>query len=84
MQLKDLIILSDFILVLDSIRKHPTKNEYFFKYIIFSIIYLLQEQKLNPINYFEQQINMINFVEANDYDMLMYENFVGLDFYAVL
>jgi hypothetical protein len=44
----------------------------------------LQEQKLNPINYFEQQINMINFVEANDYDMLMYENFVGLDFYAVL
>jgi hypothetical protein len=58
----DLIILSDFMQVLNSIRKHSTKNEDFSKHILFSTIYLLQEQKLKARNYFEQEINMVNFI----------------------
>jgi hypothetical protein len=34
---------SDFMEILNSIRKHPSKNEYFTKHILFSTIYLLQE-----------------------------------------
>jgi hypothetical protein len=34
--------------VLNSIRKHYTNNEYFYRHIIFTTIYLLLEQKLNP------------------------------------
>jgi hypothetical protein len=41
--------------------KPSTKNEYFPKYILFSTIYLMQEQKLNPNKYSEQDINMIIF-----------------------
>jgi hypothetical protein len=41
-------MLSDFMQVLNSTRKHPTKNDYFTNHIIFTTIYLLQEQKLNP------------------------------------
>jgi hypothetical protein len=36
--------------------------EHFYKHILFSTIYLLQEQKLNPSKYSEQEINMSNFV----------------------
>jgi hypothetical protein len=54
-------MFSDFIQVLNSISNHPTKNEYSSKHILVSTIYLLQEQKLNPRNYFEQEINMSNF-----------------------
>jgi hypothetical protein len=42
----DLILLYDFMQVLNSIRNHSTKNEYFPMHIIFTTIYLLQEQKL--------------------------------------
>jgi hypothetical protein len=52
----------DFIQVLNSIRKYHTTIEYFYKHILFSTIYLLQEQQLNPNKYSEQEINMINFV----------------------
>jgi hypothetical protein len=58
----NLIMLSDFIQVLISRRKHTTKNEYFTRHIIFTTIYLLQEEKLNPKNYSEQEIDMRNFV----------------------
>jgi hypothetical protein len=51
-------MLSYFMNVLNSVRKHYTKNEYFPKHIIFTTIYLLQEQRLNPRNYSEQEINM--------------------------
>jgi hypothetical protein len=57
----NLIMLSEFMQVLNSRRKHPTKIEYFYGQIIFTTIYLLQEQKLNPRNYSEQELNMINF-----------------------
>jgi hypothetical protein len=39
---------------------HPTKNEYFPMHILFTLIYLLQEQKLNHKNYSEQELNMGN------------------------
>jgi hypothetical protein len=38
--------LSDFIQVLHIERRHSTKNDYFSKYIQFTIIYLLQKQRL--------------------------------------
>jgi hypothetical protein len=74
----------DFIQVLHSIRKYPTKNEYFPMHNLFSTIYLLQEQKLNPNKYSEQEINMGNFVESTEYDVHMYATFGGLAFYAFL
>ncbi len=53
--------------------KHPTKNEYFSKHILFSTIYLLQEHKLNPRNYSKKEIIIINFLQAKEYEMIMYE-----------
>jgi hypothetical protein len=75
---------SDFMQVLNSIRKHSTKNEYFPMHILFSTIYLLQKQKLTHRNYSEQKINMINFVQATEYDVHMYEMFGYLTFYSFL
>jgi hypothetical protein len=60
-----LIILpwfSDFMQVLYSSMKPPTKNLYFSKYILFTMIYLLQEQNLNPRKYYEQEIFIRNCV----------------------
>jgi hypothetical protein len=37
----DLNKFSDLMHVLNSIRKYPTKIEYFYKHILFSMIYLL-------------------------------------------
>jgi hypothetical protein len=72
MRLVRLTWLYDFMQVLYSARKPPTKNLYFPMYILFTIIYLLQNQKLNPRNYFEQRINMKNFVQATEYYVHMY------------
>jgi hypothetical protein len=47
----DLVLLSDFIQVLNSARKFATKNQYFSKHILFSTIYLFWEQKLNASKY---------------------------------
>jgi hypothetical protein len=52
----------DFIQVLNSIKKHPTIDEYFSKHIPFTTIYLLLEQILNPGIYSEQEIIMSNFL----------------------
>jgi heme/copper-type cytochrome/quinol oxidase subunit 3 len=57
-----LIMFYVFMQVLNSAWKPPTKNYYFLKYILFSTIYLLQEQKLNPRNYSKMEIIMSNFV----------------------
>jgi hypothetical protein len=54
----------DFIPVLNSLRNHPTKNEFFMP-ILFTTIYLLHKHKLNHKNYSEQELNMGNFVQAN-------------------
>jgi hypothetical protein len=61
MHFMNLIMLSSFMQVLNSIMKHTTNNEYFSRHIIFTIIYLLQEHKLNCRNYSEQELNLINF-----------------------
>jgi hypothetical protein len=47
MQFKSLNMHFDFMQVLHSIRKHYTKVGYCPKHILFIIIYLLCEQKLN-------------------------------------
>jgi hypothetical protein len=49
---------SDFVQVVSSIMKHPTKIDHCSKHNLFSTIYLLQEQKINPNTYSEQEINM--------------------------
>jgi hypothetical protein len=36
------------------------------------MVYLLQEEKLNPRNYSEQELNMDNFVQATEHDVHMY------------
>jgi hypothetical protein len=69
---KIIILLSDFLQVLNSIKKHLTKNEHFSMHILFSTIYLLHEQKLNPNKYFEQEINMGNFTKATEHGMNMH------------
>jgi hypothetical protein len=51
-------------------------------HILFSNIYLLQEKKLTHNKYHEQEINMLNFVYANDHDVHMDAKFGGLTFYV--
>jgi hypothetical protein len=57
-------MLSDFVQVLNSISKHPTKNEYFPTHVLSTTIYFLQKQKLNHNKYSEQELNMSNFLQA--------------------
>jgi hypothetical protein len=77
-------MLSYFMNVLNSVRKHYTKNEYFPKHIIFTTIYLLQEQRLNPRNYFEQEINMNFFIKSKKYANNMHEKFQYLIMHGCL
>jgi hypothetical protein len=67
-----LIMFSNFILVINNIRNHPTKNECFCVCILFVIIYLLHKQKLNHENYSEQELNMGKVLQANEYYVHMY------------
>jgi hypothetical protein len=46
----------DFMQVVSSIKKQITNIEYFPKHILFTTIYLMQEQKLNPNKYYEKDI----------------------------
>jgi hypothetical protein len=57
----NLNMLYDFMQLLNINRKHPTKNEYFPRHVVFTTICLLQEQKLNPRNYSKQKLNVIKF-----------------------
>jgi hypothetical protein len=84
MHFKNVIIISDFMQALNINRKHYTKNDYFSRHTLFSIIYLLQEQKLNPKNYSVQELNMGNFIQATENDVHMYAQFGGLTFYEYL
>jgi hypothetical protein len=54
--------LYDFKQVAYSVRKLYTNNYYFPKHILLSMISSLQEQNLNPRNYYEQEIIMSNCV----------------------
>jgi hypothetical protein len=51
----NLNMLSNFMQVLNSIRKHPTKNEYLSNHIQFTTNYLLQKLKLNHNKHSEQE-----------------------------
>jgi hypothetical protein len=55
-----------------------------FKYILFSTSYLLQEQKLNHRNYYEQEINVSKFVQDTEHDMHMYAKFKDFTCYVLL
>jgi hypothetical protein len=67
--------LHDFIQVAYSMGKLYTNNHYLPKHILFTMIYLLQEQNLNPRNYSEQEIILIIFVQATGYKEYMYAKF---------
>jgi hypothetical protein len=56
-------MLYDFIQVLNSARNSYTKNQYLSMHILFTIISLLQKQRLNPRNYSKQEIIMKLFYE---------------------
>jgi hypothetical protein len=64
-------MLYDFMQILNIKRRLSTEDEHFSKHILFTMIYLLQKQKLKYNNYPEQQINMRHFIQAKEYDMNM-------------
>jgi hypothetical protein len=68
-------MLSNFIKVLNSARLVYTKNYYFSNSKLFSIISLLQKQRLNPRNYSKQEIIMKLFVGATGDDMNIHAKF---------
>jgi hypothetical protein len=84
MQYMHIILLSDFLQALNSARKLLTKNYYFSKHILFTIVYLLQEQKLNPRNYSKPKRVIRFFLQSTEYDVHMYAKFECLDFYEFL
>jgi hypothetical protein len=65
-------------------RMHPTKNEYVSKHILFSTIYLLQEQELNHRIYSKWELIMSIFVQATVNDMHMHARIECLDVYRFL
>jgi hypothetical protein len=78
-----LTTLYDFMQVLTSTRKPPTKNLYFSKHILFTTIYLLQEQELNSRIYSKQELIMSIFVQATDSILNIAYIFV-INFFKVL
>jgi hypothetical protein len=53
-------------------------------YILFTTIYLLQEQKLNSRNYSNQEIMVSIFVQATVHNIYMHAKFGCLDAYRFL
>jgi hypothetical protein len=70
----NLIIFYDFIQGLYSTREFSTKSYYFPMHILFTTIYLLQEQQLNHRNYSKQELSMDFFVWATNTYMNIYAN----------
>jgi hypothetical protein len=67
--------LHDFIQVANSMRKLYTNNYYFPKHILFTMIYLLHKQNLNPRNYSKQEIILIILVQATRYKVYIHAKF---------
>jgi hypothetical protein len=67
-----LTTLYDFKKVLNSTRNFATKNYYFPMHILFTTIYLLQKQKLNPRIYSKQELIMSIFVQSTDHNINMH------------
>jgi hypothetical protein len=72
MRFKSLTRVYDFIKVIHIKRRQYTKNDHLPMYILFTIIYLLQDQKLNRRNYSEQVKIIIIFSKANDHYVHMH------------
>ncbi len=68
-------MLFGFIQVLNSAREFYTKNYYFTMHILFTTIYLLQKQRLNPRNYSKQELIMELFASAIGDDMKVHAKF---------
>jgi hypothetical protein len=79
-----LILHTDFLQVLYSTRKFPTKDYYFSKYIPFSPIYLILERDLNARNYPMQELIMNFFVLATDHDMNMHAKIQSMNMHIYL
>jgi hypothetical protein len=79
-----LIMFYDFMQILNSTKKHSSKNKYFPMPIIFTTIYLLQEEILKPINYSKQKIIMSNFVHGTEPEVYMYAKFEYFSLYVFL
>jgi hypothetical protein len=84
MRFKCLIRVYDFLQVLHIKWSHSTNNDSFPMYILFTTIYLLQKQKLNHRNYYEQKINMIYVMQATKYDMILYAKFQCMNMHGVV
>jgi hypothetical protein len=65
----------DFMQVLNIINTNGTNIEHFSKHMLFSTIYLQQEQKLNHRNYSRLHLNMRNFLQSTENVMHMYAKF---------
>jgi hypothetical protein len=81
MQLK---FFSDFLQVLYSTRKFPTKDQYFSKHKLFPTIYLIQEQKLNTRKYPMQELIMEILLWATDHDMNMHAKIQSMNMHIYL
>jgi hypothetical protein len=77
-------ILSDFMQDLSIKRKYYTKDDQFSSRTLFSIISLLQEQELNHSNYFEQELNARNFIQAKEHDMNMHAKIQCMNMHGFL
>jgi hypothetical protein len=65
-------MFSDFIQVPHSAREFYTKTQYFSSHRLFSIISLLQRQRLKPRNYSKKELNMELFLYSTDNGMHMH------------
>jgi hypothetical protein len=72
MRFKSLTRVYDFLQVIHIKRCEFTKNDHLTMYILFTIIYLLQGQKLNHRNYSKQELIMIIFAQTKDHDVHMH------------
>jgi hypothetical protein len=79
-----LILLTDFLQVLYSTRKFPTKDYYCSKYIPFSIIYLILEQNFNTRNYPRQKLIVGILVLATNHDMNMQAKIQSMNMHIYL
>jgi hypothetical protein len=57
---------------LNNSREFATNNYYFPMHILFTTIYLLQEQEINPRIYSKQKLIMSIFVQATDHNINMH------------
>jgi hypothetical protein len=69
---------------LNSTREFATNNYYFPMHILFTTIYLLQEQELNPRIYSMQELIMSIFVQATDHEINMHTKIQYLIFHRFL